>query len=103
MNKKIEFKYGEPEQIIEYKAGDEMEFNFPMGVIFFVGNNEGMVLCNRINAFREETPDNEHTKFALYNNDELVGFFFFPIDKTVQIILSSDDTIFKPIFIYNIF
>ncbi|WP_027625017.1 hypothetical protein [Clostridium lundense] len=103
MSKKIEFKYGDPEQIIEYKPGDEMEFNFPMGVIFFVGNNEGMVLCNKINAFKEQAPDQEHTKFGLYNNEELVGFFFFDIEKTIQIILSSDDTMFKPIFIYNAF
>ncbi|KAJ53830.1 hypothetical protein BD780_002820 [Clostridium tetanomorphum] len=103
MSKKIEFKYGDLEQILEYKPGQEMEFNFPMGAIFFVGNNQGMVFCNKIHAFKEKAPDKEFTKFALYNNDNAVGYFFFDLDKNIQIILSSDDTVFKPIFIYNVF
>lgn len=98
----IEFKYGDVEQFLQYKAGENLELSFPSGVIFFVGNNEGMVLCNKINVYKEEMGNQIHTKLQLSEDDKMVGVFFEEPDKDLQIILSSDDTMFKAVFIYNV-
>ncbi|WP_343767412.1 hypothetical protein [Clostridium malenominatum] len=103
MKKEFEFKYGDLEQIIEYNSGDEMYFNFPTGAVFFVGSNEGMVLCNKISVFKEEISHQVHTKISLFNDEALIGVFFADVEKNLQIILSSDDTLFKAVFIYNAF
>ncbi|WP_125151988.1 hypothetical protein [Clostridium rectalis] len=101
MEKYIEFKYGDTEQFLQYEPGDKMEFKFPSGAIFFVGSNEGMVFCNKINIFKEEAGNQVHTKIQLSNNEEMVGVFFADPEKKLQVILSSDDTVFKAVFIYN--
>ncbi|MBV1820945.1 hypothetical protein [Clostridium cochlearium] len=100
--KHIEFNYGDVEQFIQYKAGENLELSFPSGVIFFVGNNEGMVLCNKIKIYKEEMGEQVHTKLELSEDDKMIGAFFAEPDKDLQIILSSDDTMFKAVFIYNV-
>ena len=101
MEKQLEFKYGDTEQFIDYKSGDTLNINFPSEAIFFVGSNEGMVFCNKVKIFKEEMGDIIHTKIQLSNDETLVGVFFADIEKNLQIILSSDDTVFKAVFIYN--
>ncbi|WP_315116448.1 hypothetical protein [uncultured Clostridium sp.] len=103
MEKDLEFKYGDQEQVIQYNSGDKMNFTFPQGAVFFVGSNEGMVLCNKINIFKEELGYQIHTKIELRNDEDIIGVFFVDVEKSIQIILSSDDTLFKAAFIYNAF
>ncbi|BFN03939.1 hypothetical protein [Clostridium tetani] len=97
-----EFKYGDVEQFLQYKAGENLEISFPSGAIFFVGNNEGMVLCNKIKIYKEEMGNQVHTKLELVEDGKMIGAFFAEPDKDLQIILSSDDTMFKAVFIYNV-
>lgn len=101
MEKEIVFNYGDSEQFIDYNPGDKFEFKFPNGAIFFAASNEGMVFCNKINIFKEEIGAQIHTKIGLYNDENLLGFFFVDVEKKINIILSSDDTVFKGVFIYN--
>lgn len=100
--KHIEFKYGDVEQFLQYKSGENLDLSFPSGAIFFVGNNEGMVLCNKVKIYKEEMGNQVHTKLELSEDDKMIAAFFAEPDKDLQIILSSDDTMFKAVFIYNI-